>query len=97
VFVDRAHAAMLLSSIGVGEALGDGNPVMLFRRDEDDRLHLYGFAAPSNGRMSNYLLRAAGFGPYRVQVHTTPDFARVTDTGTVLIAARTSNGRRGTR
>ena len=94
VYVDREHVAMLVSKVGQGEALGDGNPVVMFNRDSRGRLHLAGFAAPEDGRMTNYLLHRAGFRRVgKVAPPLKQKIAQTADAGTVLIAARDSNGR----
>jgi len=91
-YVDGKPVAMLMSRTGVGEGAGDGRPFVMFQRDGLGRLHLYGLAAPSGGRMANYRLWQ---GARLSSNQGSENLARATDAeGTVLVAAQDPNGRR---
>jgi hypothetical protein len=53
-YIDGNPVAMFVSRRGFSEGSADGRPFMMFNRDSNGTLRLYGFAAPSDGRMVTY-------------------------------------------
>jgi len=53
-FVDGMPVGLLASRRGLSEGSGDGRPFMMFNRDAEGRLRLYGFATPAGDRMLTY-------------------------------------------
>jgi hypothetical protein len=65
-YVDRAPVEMLVSQRGFGEAPADPVPYMMFARDREGRLHLYGLSIPSHQGVETFLFDAFPFAGPRV-------------------------------
>lgn len=73
------------SRLGANEESGEGEPVMIFYRDAQSRLHLYGYAAPTNGRLVSHVMAGRGLNALKVADRTGPAAAPLP---TVLLSAR---------
>jgi len=56
VHVDGMPVTMLISRRGRSEGTAERDPFVMLRRDEQGRLHLYGYALPAQDRMVTYQL-----------------------------------------
>jgi len=65
-YVDRAPVGMLFSRRGMSEAPTDTEPYMVFGRDRQGRLHLYGFSVPGTNGMETFLLEGSAVDPARL-------------------------------
>ena len=55
-YVDRSPVGVLFSRRGLSEAPTDTKPFIVFARDKQGRLHLYGFSVLGRDGMETYLL-----------------------------------------
>ena len=85
-YVNGMATSMLLSRRGVSEGAPEVNPFMMFTRDDEGRLHLYGYAVPWQGRQVTYLLGQQP-GRKRLAAAVITQKNRRTETGTVLLTA----------
>jgi hypothetical protein len=65
-YVDRAPVEMLVSQRGFSEAPTDPVPYMMFARDREGRLHLYGLSIPFHAGVETFLFDAFPFAGPRV-------------------------------
>ena len=56
-YVDRRPIGLFLGRPCVAEGGGEGQPFMLFHREADGRLRLYGYALPTGDRTESFLLQ----------------------------------------
>jgi hypothetical protein len=65
-YVDRAPVGMLFSRRGLSEAPTETRPYMVFGRDRQGRLHLYGFSVPGTDGMETFLIEGSAVDPARL-------------------------------
>ena len=65
-YVDRAPVGMLFSRRGLSEAPADTKPFLVFARDKQGRLHLYGFSVHGKDGMETFLLEGSAVNPVRL-------------------------------
>ena len=84
-FMDGMPVGLFPSRLGANEESGEGEPFMMFYRDTQSRLHLYGYAARAGGRLVSHVIEdGPRQSPSRVADRTGP----AAPLPTVLLSAR---------
>ncbi len=72
-YVNRMPVALFLSHSCVSEGLAEGEPFMMFYREPDGSLRLYGYALPSRGHMATYFLEQPAPGKVKGSLRAVAD------------------------